>query len=363
MLTHLVRVPPWNLTCRRSCAETLGIKDDVERNHQLPAVPFNASYPLGTAMSHTVRNAAAMPTAVRVLLVEDESIVATDITQILTALGHHVVGRASTGHQAVKNADTLRPDLILMDIRLRGGIDGITAAELIRRQQSVAIVYLSAFSDAETVARAILTQPMAYLIKPFRDVDVKVAIEVALVRHRAELAVKESEVTARRVSLHDALTGLHNRRGFIAIAEQQLELARSAQLPVLLLYADLDGLKQINDDLGHGMGDIALQDAAEVLTAAFRDADSVARLGGDEFAVLASGPCAGAATRMLERLETKLSESSRLRRRPFELAMSVGSAIRAAHSIEHVDALLARADADMYLAKRSRKQVASVARR
>ena len=110
-----------------------------------------------------------MPTAVRVLLVEDESIVATDITQTLTALGYHVVGRASTGHQAVRSADTLRPDLILMDIRLRGGIDGITAAELIRRQQSVAIVYLSAFSDAETVARAILTQPMAYLIKPLRD--------------------------------------------------------------------------------------------------------------------------------------------------------------------------------------------------
>lgn len=291
-----------------------------------------------------------------VLIVEDEPIVAADIAQMLARLGYRVVGRAATGQQAVEKAAALQPDVVLMDIRLEGPMDGIGAAALIQQGRRVPIIYLSAFSDGATLARAIDTQPLAYVVKPFREDDLRVAVEVALARHRTELNMLASDEAARRDSLIDELTGLHNRRGFMAIAEQQLKLARRLRQPVLLVYADLDDLKRINDTFGHAVGDVALRDAAEILASTFREADSVARLGGDEFAVLAAGPDMSTALRLMARLETRVAESRGLRGRPFQLAMSAGYAIHELGSVCDLNALLASADAAMYHVKRVRKE-------
>lgn len=113
------------------------------------------------------RDVIAMNNAARVLIVEDERLVARSLERQLRRLGHRVVGLVSTGIEAIQQALEHRPDMILMDIRLRGQMDGIEAAASVRKQLNVRIVYMSAYIDEATLARAQATQPDAFLHKPF----------------------------------------------------------------------------------------------------------------------------------------------------------------------------------------------------
>jgi PAS domain S-box-containing protein len=130
---------------------------------------------------------------VRVLLVEDESIVAEDIQERLTHMGSEVVGIASSGEQAAEYADKLRPDLVLMDIRLQGRVDGIEAAAMIRRKLSIPVIFLTAHSDDVTLERAKRTEPNGFLLKPFEERDLRVNIEMALYKHEMERRLRDSE--------------------------------------------------------------------------------------------------------------------------------------------------------------------------
>jgi diguanylate cyclase (GGDEF)-like protein/PAS domain S-box-containing protein len=129
----------------------------------------------------------------RILLVEDEIIVAMDVQQRLEALHYHVVGHAVTGKEAVRLGSELHPDLILMDVKLRGPMDGIEAANQIRAASSVPIIYLTAFADDNTLSKARLTGASGYLIKPFEDRELHSAIEIALYKHSMEEKLRESE--------------------------------------------------------------------------------------------------------------------------------------------------------------------------
>ncbi len=128
----------------------------------------------------------------------------------------------------------------------------------------------------------------------------------------------------RSLSLHDELTGLFNRRGFITHAEQQLKLARRIDGQLLLVFADVDGLKPINDELGHEAGDNVITDAAEVLRQSFRESDILARLGGDEFAVLATGTYGHAVDVIHDRLKHCIDAHNARGDRPYRLSLSVG---------------------------------------
>jgi diguanylate cyclase (GGDEF)-like protein/PAS domain S-box-containing protein len=129
----------------------------------------------------------------RVFLVEDEIIVAMDIRQRLETLGYQVVGHAVTGEEAIRKISELIPDLILMDIKLRGVMDGVDTATKIRDFSDVPIIYLTAFADDNTVARARLTGAFGYLIKPFEDRELHSNIEMALHKHTLERKLRESE--------------------------------------------------------------------------------------------------------------------------------------------------------------------------
>ncbi len=129
----------------------------------------------------------------RILIVEDESVVALDLRQRLENLGYQVVGHATRGEKGVQLALETNPDLIMMDIKLRGGLDGIEAAQQIRAERDVPIVFLTAFADQETIRRAALTGPFGYLLKPFDEQLLSINIEVALYKHRMERALRESE--------------------------------------------------------------------------------------------------------------------------------------------------------------------------
>ncbi len=129
----------------------------------------------------------------KVLIVEDEGITALDIQQRLISLGYTVPDIASSGSEAVEMAGETSPDLVLMDIMLPGEVDGITAAEKIHASFDIPIIYLTAYADEATLQRAKVTEPYGYLVKPFKERELYIAIDMALYKHRMEKKLKESE--------------------------------------------------------------------------------------------------------------------------------------------------------------------------
>ena len=159
----------------------------------------------------------------------------------------------------------------------------------------------------------------------------------------------------RRLSMLDELTGLLNRRGFLGAAQQNLRLARRLKETALLIFIDLDGMKDINDNLGHCEGDRALIDSAAILKNTYRDSDVIARLGGDEFTVLAMGTPETDSGILTTRLQTQLDAHNARGHRAYQLSMSVGIVRCAPETSMSIEDLIARADAAMYENKRSKR--------
>lgn len=122
----------------------------------------------------------------RILVVEDEHIVAMGIKKMLKSLGYTVTGIASSGEDAISKAESTFPDIVLMDIMLKGNMDGVEAAMEIKEMFDVPVVYLTAYSDSKILERAKRTEPFGYIIKPFDEKDLYSSIEVALQRYRKE---------------------------------------------------------------------------------------------------------------------------------------------------------------------------------
>jgi PAS domain S-box-containing protein len=126
-----------------------------------------------------------------ILIVEDDFVIAKVLAESLQELGYQVAGIISTGEEAVERAAKVHPDLVLMDIRLKGEMDGIEAGEAISGDLHIPIVYLTAYSDERTVERAKITEPYGYLIKPFTDTELKTTLEMAIYKHRREKRERE----------------------------------------------------------------------------------------------------------------------------------------------------------------------------
>lgn len=133
-------------------------------------------------------------TEAKILVVEDENIVALEIKKRLQKLGYIVPSVASTGEDAISKVEGILPDLVLMDIMLKGEIDGIDAAGEIRKRFNIPVVYLTAYSDEETLQRAKLTEPYGYILKPFEENDLRTTIEIALYRHQNLNGSKKKKV-------------------------------------------------------------------------------------------------------------------------------------------------------------------------
>jgi diguanylate cyclase (GGDEF)-like protein len=306
----------------------------------------------------TATDATVQPASI--LLVEDEGIVARDLQETLTRLGYRITGIASEGAQAVAMAEKLQPELVVMDVSLRGELDGIQAARLIQERAHVPIIFLTGHRDTETLHRAVLAGPLGYLLKPFQEAELHGAIEIALQKHRSDRKTREREEALRRsaeqmqnLSLIDELTQLRNRRGFFELAGQALKVAKREQHSLALFFMDLNGLKQINDGLGHLSGDRALRDAAAILRHTFRDSDIVARIGGDEFVTLAYIHASHDLDTLCGRLRDHLREFNEFRGRPYTLDLSIGMTLVDGSTDDDLEALIARADAAMYIEKRA----------
>jgi signal transduction histidine kinase len=125
-----------------------------------------------------------------ILIVEDEAVLALDLKKQLERMGYVVPPPLATGEEAVEQAGAILPDLVLMDIKLKGRMDGIEAAEQIRAQLSIPVVYLTAYADTDTLTRARMTDPFGYLVKPFEERELHATIEMALSKHETELELR-----------------------------------------------------------------------------------------------------------------------------------------------------------------------------
>src|SRR5690349_20878987 len=128
-----------------------------------------------------------------VLVVEDEKIVAADIRENLRSLGYSVPAVISSGEEAITEASQNHPDLVLMDIQLKGRIDGIEAARLVQGRLNIPVVFITAFADDATIQRAKSTDPYGYIVKPFGKKELQTTIEIALHKHRSERRLRTSE--------------------------------------------------------------------------------------------------------------------------------------------------------------------------
>lgn len=184
----------------------------------------------------------------RILVVEDEVIVARDIQQQLQDLGYDLVGHATRGEQAITLTGELLPDLVLMDIRLAGNMDGIAAAQAIRLQHSLPIVFLTAFAEDDVLARAKLADPYGYILKPFSARELRTVVEMALYKHQAEEKLRLAQIElqsqnedlrrtqaqlestrARYVDLYD-----HAPMGYFTLSETGLILEANLTAATLL---------------------------------------------------------------------------------------------------------------------------------
>jgi CheY-like chemotaxis protein len=154
----------------------------------------------------------ANPEKPRILVVEDEAIVSADIQDRLEGLGYVVAGTADTGEAAIQQASELKPDLILMDIMLKGDMTGTEAANQIRSQLQLPIIYLTANSNDDTFIRARDTEPFGFILKPFEEATLRVNIEIALYKHRLE---REREELIRQLQV--ALAEVKTLSGMLPI--------------------------------------------------------------------------------------------------------------------------------------------------
>jgi diguanylate cyclase (GGDEF)-like protein/PAS domain S-box-containing protein len=421
--------------------------------------------------------AAAAAQKPRILIVEDEVIVVRDIEQQLLGMGYEPVGHCALAEQAIELAAQLRPDLVLMDIQLAGAMDGIAAADILRRQYELPIVFLTAFDSDAVISSAKLAEPYGYILKPFSASELNATLAVALFKHQAERRLKDlaghlqavldgmfdstvtidakglitsfnkaasasfgyssDEVLGRNVSLlmpephrsqhdgylqrylssgvphvigmpreltgqrrdgsvfplklsvskvsragqvtfvgllrditeerrqldeiqrlafYDPLTGLPNRRLLMDRLKQALASSERSHRHGALMFLDLDHFKQLNDILGHDVGDQLLQQVATRIHACLRETDSVSRLGGDEFVMLLGSLSAEISEAEAEALQVAhkilraLDQPYSLDDNIYQGTSSIGIALFSGES-ESVETLLKHADQAMYQAK------------
>ena len=169
--------------------------------------------------------------------------------------------------------------------------------------------------------------------------------------------MQETQKQLKSLTLADDLTGLYNRRGFMTLAERQLRINRSrrSEKGDYIIFADMDGLKQINDRFGHNQGSLAITKMSELLSGNFRASDIIARLGGDEFVVLITNADDVSKEIVINRLQTKIDDYNEQKLHPFDLSLSIGVLPIDADRTESIEQLLVEADKAMYEQKRRKK--------
>jgi diguanylate cyclase (GGDEF)-like protein len=298
----------------------------------------------------------------RVLIVEVEAVTALDLSRELAGLGYDVCGVVDTSAEAVRLAVETRPDVVLVDVRLADGGDGIDTAREIARRHDTAIVFLTGQADEATLERALEVCPFGFLIKPFRARDLRVAIELALAKHAHDsAAVRDLHALAST----DPLTGLANRRHLDAALHDAWTLSRQQGRSLAVVLADIDHFKGYNDSSGHLAGDTCLATVAGLIRAACSGPEAVlGRWGGEEFLIILPGVDTDDARAVAERIVHAVSAArlpSAAPRAGGVVTVSAGVAVLPPEASGSANALLDLADSGLYAAKQGgRNRVAMV---
>jgi diguanylate cyclase (GGDEF)-like protein len=290
-----------------------------------------------------------------ILVVEDDEDARIVLTELLRP--RYDVDAVGDGETALKRAAELKPDLILLDLFLPG-MDGFGALTGLRRNSKTAdtpVIFLSAQGDAETKSQGLSLGAADYLAKPFSEQELMARVDRTL-----KLTAQKEHY--RALAQTDGLTGLPNFRSFHARLEEEVSRATRYGHPLSCAMVDLDGLKTINDKMGHAAGNRAIVALADAVREELRDTDFAARYGGDEFVVLLPQTSEPQAALFAERLRRRLIETSEQAGLP--VRGSIGVAAVSADELDTPDAsedLLRRADEALYRAKRSGRDRVEVA--
>jgi diguanylate cyclase (GGDEF)-like protein len=289
--------------------------------------------------------------SIRVLLVEDNPTDAQALRDALEAAGasaFELIARTTLA-EGLAVAESAPPDVLVLDLHLPDSHGLDTLQRVLEAAPDLPVVVYTQIDDEDLGVTAVQHGAQDYLIKTRLRVDLVVrALRYAIERHRMV-------ETLRGLAMIDDLTGLYNRRGFMSLAEHHVKLAQRTRKHLLLIFADLDGFKAINDNYGHQEGDLALIETAEALRRTFRGSDIIARLGGDEFVVLALEPTSVGSDSVKARLIDNLDLVNRRPGRPYRLTLSTGTLRFDPWSQVSISELIARVDEAMYKAKRERQ--------
>lgn len=284
----------------------------------------------------------------KILLIED-SIADAQLLRLLLRADPRI--SVTTATRLAKGLTLLgreKFDLVLLDLSLPDG-DGVEAICRVNRSaRDVPIVALSGVHDEELAIEALREGAQDWLVKGEIDRSLLMrVVRYACERHRLMAALQS-------LALMDTLTGLYNRRGFITVAEEQLKLARRSGYSLALAFVDLDGMKRINDELGHEFGDQALVATAEILRSTFRGSDIIARLGGDEFIVLAIAASQSFESRISKRLlQARSDHNGTPGTVPVSFSVGFAHYIPAVSKETTIEQLMTAADQAMYVEKQS----------
>lgn len=300
--------------------------------------------------------------SIRVLLIEDDPHDTRFIEKLLeespsspTTGQRYEILSVSRLEAALERLSDERFDVILLDLNLPDS-SGLSSLETVMSTAvDVPVVVITGIDDEETAVRALEKGAQDYLTKG--ELVGKVlsrSLRYAIERHRLQQELK-------RMSVVDELTGLYNRRGFFTLGEQEFKLAKRSGREFVIIFADLDGLKRINDSSGHEAGDNYIQAAADFLKSVFRDSDILARIGGDEFAAIAYQTTVFSSEGIKRRIDEGLARYNHRHKPEHSLSISVGIADFDPRSGKSLDELLSRADSLMYQNKKKKKSIQEAA--
>jgi len=240
-----------------------------------------------------------MSNNIKILIVEDELIVAENIARNLRHQGYQVVGIANTGEDAIKEAIATRPNLVLMDIMLPGDIDGIEATRIIHTQLEIPVVYMTAYADNQTIERAKDTDPYGYLVKPFKPQDMRTTIEIVLKRYEKEKSIAARYTAKFQIAqenpqpinklLHRGAMPEHFNQIISVIPPLKDIEGRPQNVPSLItpiFCLSLDRLAKLTNTLGYQGSDLLLNQVVERLIANLSKNSILAQLNAEEFAIL-----------------------------------------------------------------------------
>jgi diguanylate cyclase (GGDEF)-like protein len=283
-----------------------------------------------------------------ILLIESNT---TDVgilrEQIIAAIGPQInIAHTPSVDDALERLHDQQFDTILLNL----SADAAESVKRLLEHTNVPIIGLTSRADDSVGLQALAAGAEDYLVKPALNSDT--------LRHGIQCAIARSTWKNQLLNLSfvDDLTGLYNRRGFMTLGEQQLNIARRARSGVSLAFADLDALKSINDNFGHGEGDRALKNVATILKNTFqRGSDLIARIGGDEFAVLWIANASFSIETVQTRLKTALDSFIAFENLPYPLLVSVGFCQYHPDFSNPLTEMLSEGDQRMYEQKRRSK--------